>query len=119
MMNVPSSAASASCMKRDCEETEVPREMEAVFISCPFTLHPRACQFCRRRQVSWLTDQRPSPPSRRRIFSGIWRGLPHTVAGAATALGKNSPAPHSLLAPKRNRRLHDYRENRDTRQTKF
>src|SRR3954453_9520691 len=100
MTKMPRNALSTSCMKRDCEETEAPRETEAVFMSCPFTLHPRASKSVScRRQVSWLADQRPSPPSRRKSSVAYGEDYRTQLRGQPRHWATNLPAPHSLLAP--------------------
>ena len=72
------------------------REEEAVFIESGLSPSTRGYRekSCR-RQVSWLADLAPSPPSRSFASVASRKELPLTVAGAAAALGKG-PAPHSL-----------------------
>ena len=72
----------------------------------------------RRRQVSWLADHRPSPPSR--------GDTPQWHLGRATAYscgGSHGFGQHARtafpLGSSRNRRQRDYRQKRNARQTKF
>src|SRR3954451_442787 len=110
---IPRNALSTSCMKRDCEETEAPRETEAEFISCPFALHPRASKSvpCR-RQVSWLADQRPSPPSRRKNPQWLGEDYRTQLRGQPRHWATSQPSPHSLLVPNGTDDMHDYRLKR-------
>jgi hypothetical protein len=115
-MKMPSSAASASCVAR--EALDVPIDWEAVVILIrPFRPPPEGIrENIRRRQVSWLADLSPSPPSRSEMLQWPFgegyrlqlRGQPRRWALARTAFP---------LGPSGTVDVADYRRETAARQT--